>query len=266
MIAATAGLELAVQLAKGREMGAFIDHTMTALEQALKGSFVSFNRLDFVEQTAMVTFRPYEPGRELAVGGISRLLDEHPLYRWYTSQSDWSPKRISDVTPWEQFRNSRLLREVLAPVGGHHGIMLPVTPPVRDGEWVWFMASRADPDFSDAELALCVQLQPALIALYATLSLPSGPSESVVLTRRELDVLRYLAGGLTAETIARRLSVAPATVRKHLQNLYAKLGTSDRLGAVIRGRDLGLLGADELSREFTWEIRADLRRTLFRPE
>ena len=55
-------------------------------------------------------------------------------------------------------------------------------------------------------------------------------------------------------------------MRKHLQNLYAKLGTSDRLGAVIRGRDLGLLRADELSRTFTWEIRADLEETRFAPE
>jgi DNA-binding CsgD family transcriptional regulator len=266
VIAATDALELAIQLARVREMGAFIDQTMTALEKALEGSFVSFNRLDLDEQTAMVTFRPFEPGREVAVDGVSRILDEHPLYRWYTSQPDWSPVRISDVMPWEQFRTTRLLREVLAPVGGQHGIMMFVSPPVPHREWVWFMASRADPDFTDAERALCVQLQPALIALYETLSQPSGSTESVVLTRRELDVLRYLAGGLTAETIARRLSVAPATVRKHLQNLYAKLGTSDRLGAVIRARDLGLLHADELSREFTWEIRADLRDVLFRPE
>ena len=52
------------------------------------------------------------------------------------------------------------------------------------------------------------------------------------------------------------MSTRPATVRKHLQNLYAKLGTSDRLGAVIRGRDLGLLHVDDLSREFQWNVRA----------
>jgi hypothetical protein len=46
-------------------------------------------------------------------------------------------------------------------------------------------------------------------------------------------------------------------VRKHLQNLYAKLGTSDRLGAVIRGRDLGLLHVDDLSRQFQWNVRTD---------
>ena len=70
-------------------------------------------------------------------------------------------------------------------------------------------------------------------------------------------MLGYLADGLTAEAIARRMSTKSTTVRKHLQNIYAKLGTSDRLGAVIRGRDLGLLHVDDLSREFRWNVRTD---------
>jgi DNA-binding CsgD family transcriptional regulator len=257
----TTALGLAAKLAHARSVGSFIDQTMTALEHALTGSIVSFNRLNFAELSAVVTFRPYQAGREVAVDGVWRLLDEHPLFRWYTSQPDWSPARISDVMAWEQFRTTRLYLDVLAPAGGDHGLAVMLTPTITEREWVWFMASRADRDFTDAELALCVRLQPALVALYATLSLPHGASESVVLTRRELYVLRYLAGGLTAEAMARRLSISRATVRKHLQNLYAKLGTSDRLGAVIRGRDLGLLRADELSRVFTWEIRADLEDT-----
>ena len=262
----TAALVLAARLARARSVGSFIDQTMTALESALAGSIVSFNRLNFAEPSAVVTFRPYQAGRETTVEGVWRLLDEHPLFRWYSSQPDWSPVRISDVMAWEQFRNTRLYLDVLAPAGGDNGIAVMLTPTIRQREWVWFMASRADPDFTEAELELCVRLQPALVALYAALSLPQADSQSVILTRRELYVLRHLAGGLTAEAIARRLSISPATVRKHLQNLYAKLGTYDRLGAVIRGRDLGLLRADELSRTFTWEIRADLEETRFAPE
>ena len=33
--------------------------------------------------------------------------------------------------------------------------------------------------------------------------------------------------------------------------------SSDRLGAVIRGRDLGLLHVDDLSRQFQWNVRTD---------
>ena len=136
-----------------------------------------------------------------------------------------------------------------------------LAPPVA-GEWVYFMVNRADPDFTDDELQLCVRLQPALVALYVRLALAGeavGPGP-VALTRRERIVLGYLADGLTAEAIARRLPARPATVRKHLQNLYAKLGASDRLAAVLRGRDLGLLQAEDLSREVDWSIRLDWPR------
>lgn len=57
--------------------------------------------------------------------------------------------------------------------------------------------------------------------------------------QRDLRVLRYL----TAPEIAGELSVSPNTVRTHVKNLYAKLGTNRRAGAVERARALGLLAS-----------------------
>jgi DNA-binding CsgD family transcriptional regulator len=252
-------LNTARHLAQSRTVGIFIDESLRCLEESFAGSLVSFNRIDLARRTGAVAFRPYRAELDHAVDGVGRLLDEHPLHHWYTSQPDWSPVRISDVMPWERFRRTRLLTEVLAPVGACHMIAIMLVPP-SSGHFVYFGTTRADPDFTDDDLELCRSLQPCLIALYTALTLAehTGPQgEAVTLTRREHAVLRYLADGLTAEAIARRMSTRPATVRKHLQNLYAKLGTSDRLGAVIRGRDLGLLHADDLSREFRWNVRAD---------
>ncbi len=252
-------LNTARDLAQSRTVGTFIDESLRCLEESFAGSLVSFNRIDLAKRTGAAAFRPYRAGLDQAVDGVGRLLEEHPLYRWYTSQPDWSPVRISDVLPWERFRRTRLLTEVLAPVGACHMIAIMLVPP-SSGQFVYFGTSRADPDFTDDELMLCRSLQPCLVALYTVLTLAehtSPPSETMTLTRREHVVLGYLADGLTAEAIARRMSARPATVRKHLQNLYAKLGTSDRLGAVIRGRDLGLLHVDDLSREFRWNVRAD---------
>jgi DNA-binding CsgD family transcriptional regulator len=67
--------------------------------------------------------------------------------------------------------------------------------------------------------------------------------ESVRLTTRELTVLTLLADGLTAAAAARRLLLAERTVRKHLERVYAKLGVSDRVSAVLRAQRLGLLDA-----------------------
>jgi DNA-binding NarL/FixJ family response regulator len=61
------------------------------------------------------------------------------------------------------------------------------------------------------------------------------------LTQRELTVLAVLAEGLTADAIARRLDISPRTVHRHLQHLYRKLGTTDRLATVLRAKAVGLL-------------------------
>jgi ATP/maltotriose-dependent transcriptional regulator MalT len=61
------------------------------------------------------------------------------------------------------------------------------------------------------------------------------------LTQRETTVLAVLAEGLTADAIARRLDISPRTVHRHLQHLYRKLGTTDRLATVLRAKTLGLL-------------------------
>jgi DNA-binding CsgD family transcriptional regulator len=65
----------------------------------------------------------------------------------------------------------------------------------------------------------------------------------VRMTPRELAVLALLADGLTAAAIARRLDIGERTVHKHLEHVYAKLRVTDRLSAVVRAQQAGLLPA-----------------------
>lgn len=58
----------------------------------------------------------------------------------------------------------------------------------------------------------------------------SGPAGS--LSRRELEVLRLMTQGLNTAAAAERLHVSRATVRNHVQNIFAKLGVHSRLEAV----------------------------------
>ena len=57
------------------------------------------------------------------------------------------------------------------------------------------------------------------------------------LTRREHEVVMLVAEGLTNAQIAERLWISPGTVRRHLQNVFAKLGVHTRTAAVARVRD-----------------------------
>ncbi|HXJ79508.1 MAG TPA: LuxR C-terminal-related transcriptional regulator [Candidatus Methylomirabilis sp.] len=52
------------------------------------------------------------------------------------------------------------------------------------------------------------------------------------LTRRELEILRLVAGGENTKAVAARLHVSPATVRNHVQNILGKLSVHSRLQAV----------------------------------
>jgi DNA-binding CsgD family transcriptional regulator len=69
--------------------------------------------------------------------------------------------------------------------------------------------------------------------VHERLQTPSAsPDEVTMLTRRELEVLRLMAGGANTKALAERLHVSPATVRNHAQNIFAKLGVHSRLEAV----------------------------------
>ena len=61
------------------------------------------------------------------------------------------------------------------------------------------------------------------------------------LTERELEVLQVLAQGKTNREIARKLVVAPGTVKAHAASIYRKMDVANRTEAVARARQLGIL-------------------------
>jgi DNA-binding NarL/FixJ family response regulator len=54
-------------------------------------------------------------------------------------------------------------------------------------------------------------------------------------------VVQLLSEGLLASTIAGRLDVSPRTVHAHLGSAYRKLEAHDRLTAVNRAREMGII-------------------------
>jgi len=61
------------------------------------------------------------------------------------------------------------------------------------------------------------------------------------LSGREMEILRFLNGPLSAPEIARALTVSPHTVRTHIKNICGKLGAHGRSAAIWRAHELGLL-------------------------
>ncbi|PDV97791.1 LuxR C-terminal-related transcriptional regulator [Candidatus Chloroploca asiatica] len=87
--------------------------------------------------------------------------------------------------------------------------------------------------FLDAALA---ETQTAV----ASTSLPGQPLIEP-LTERELDVLRLICAGKSNQEIADELLLALNTVKRHVNNLYGKLGVSRRAQAIIEARRLALV-------------------------
>jgi len=110
----------------------------------------------------------------------------------------------------------------------------------KAGKPVWLDISILEAPSSGPAGALAIHLfrdvtatRDLLRLVQERLQAPSAPpGETTMLTRRELEVLRLMAGGANTKALAERLHVSPATIRNHAQNIFAKLGVHSRLEAV----------------------------------
>ena len=65
--------------------------------------------------------------------------------------------------------------------------------------------------------------------------------EIIKLSGREIDVLEQLSKGLNYINIAKNLFLSPATVRKHIENIYTKLQVHNKLEAVQKAKKNNLI-------------------------
>jgi PAS domain S-box-containing protein len=61
----------------------------------------------------------------------------------------------------------------------------------------------------------------------------TNSGETVSLTAREKEILRCLSEGLSTSAIAKKLFIAPVTVRNHIQSILHKLDVHSKLAAVV---------------------------------
>ena len=101
-------------------------------------------------------------------------------------------------------------------------------PPVqsRSGRFVFFRNAR---DFDERDRLVMTLLRPHLAELRAQQQPTTSP-----LTTRQTELMRLVAAGWTNAEIAASLFVSPHTVRKHLENIFARLGVTSRTAAVAR--------------------------------
>jgi NarL family two-component system response regulator LiaR len=69
----------------------------------------------------------------------------------------------------------------------------------------------------------------------------AASQQTLGITAREMEILTWIARGLSNREIAAQLFVSENTVKTHCARLFDKLGAARRTQAVQRGKELGLL-------------------------
>ena len=116
------------------------------------------------------------------------------------------------------------------------------TPPSRAGHRAFVVGRHVG--FAQREIDLAKRIRRLIVGLDQQARMfaagCAGPV-SARITPREQAVLGELARGVTAAVISRRLGISERTVHKHLEHIYSKLDVTDRLSAVLRARETGLI-------------------------
>lgn len=185
---------------------------------------------------------PRAASRDRALAPAPRVLaGEQPLLDRVRAGSDEVTTAARAFGP-EAWQGSAGRRIALADWGVDQLLALPV----RSGpDHIVFLLGRRGADFTDEDVALLTALRPAVASLAALLEteelLPDPDATVLRLTARESTVLALLADGHTAVRIAHLAGCSPRTVHHHLSSVYRKLGVRDRLSAVNRARELGIV-------------------------
>jgi DNA-binding CsgD family transcriptional regulator len=214
----------------------FTLQTLEALGELIPSDIVAYNELDRVHKQTLDyvdTDKDDDDDDEL----FWRIVDEHPLCRHHQAYADFSAIRLSDVISRRRLVNSRVYAEWFQPLGIEAELEVGITR--SRARTRNFVLDRYRGDFSERDRAVLELLRPHLRRVHKMTELrraigQSEPGDLERLTTREGEILELVAAGLTNAAIAERLWVSPGTVKKHLENVYAKLGVANRTAAVAR--------------------------------
>lgn len=104
-----------------------------------------------------------------------------------------------------------------------------------------YLLKEADPEAIVDGIRRAARGETVLAPDLATRVLRAMRNPLPALTKRELDVLRLVATGLTNREISRELFVTEATVKSHLVHIFTKLGVDSRSRAIHVAQETGLV-------------------------
>jgi DNA-binding CsgD family transcriptional regulator len=173
-----------------------------------------------------------------------------PISEYRARTGDIASVRMSDVITARRYRATALYRDYFLPARMAHLLDVGLEAGAdRQRSLVLFREAGAR-DFSERDRAVLDVVQPHLLryeadvqlrrrlarALRDAASATASPAQEMGLglTAREHEIVILVGQGLTNAQIAAQLWIAPSTVKKHLENIYLKVGVGRRAAAVQR--------------------------------
>jgi DNA-binding CsgD family transcriptional regulator len=138
---------------------------------------------------------------------------------------------VSDFYTRRQFHSTGMYTDYFAPAGIETDAIICLSAPSGRNRRLIFLRGPGT-DFDGRDRLLLSLLRPHLNELYQELARRRRAVPE--LTSRQWELLRLLAAGHTNADIARELFVSVSTVRKHLENIFARLGVTNRTAAIAK--------------------------------
>ena len=248
-------LEMLGELVGLLDLDEFRPGLLRALTRAVPADWVSLNDLSPNPEDTVVLIEPDFPPSAHAL--YARHAFENPLVARYQRTQDGRAYRLSDVSTPQELQATSLYQEFYGPIGLKHQIAFAL--PHAADRLLAIALSRRDHDFTDTERELLDRARPFLIQTYRNaiacsrlqteLEMRTRASQLPLenpqlaasllahdITRREAEVLSFVATGLTDREVADILSISERTVQTHLRRCYVKLSVHTRTEAVSLAR------------------------------
>jgi DNA-binding CsgD family transcriptional regulator len=162
-----------------------------------------------------------------------RFLEQDPI-RHGPRRREWRALKLSDFLTRRERRKLDFYWYVWKPLGIDDSLRVWLPAPAGRARVIYL--ERGKRDFTERDRSILELLRPTLIRIqvtaYARRHQPEAPVPT--LTKREQEILSWIARGKTSREIAAILVVSPYTVRKHVEHILGKLGVSTRSAAVAR--------------------------------
>jgi DNA-binding CsgD family transcriptional regulator len=204
---------------------------------------------------ALVALVPCDDVSRVSLDPLNRRLEDRSLYTVETAPAAGDPdddlfwtaywsnlicsypyqlRRVEDVLSAADFMSRRQLRasctgELFRVQGVQHNVIVPLLLERGVEQRIEIFRIDGHP-FSDREKLLLTLVRPHLAERVRVVR--AAARRHPELTQRQHEIVRLLAEGLTNREIAAELVLAEGTVRRHLDNIYTRLGVSSRTRAL----------------------------------